>query len=241
MVREDLDIDITQGYMQLDSSFEGDEIENARDAIDQMTISMIEMYESYDIDRSDIRLLLIGKSLGGAKFYRMIYENALDLSEFLKVGVVFVDTHSVPPADEGKPGWNGPAGNKYIHFTGTGGLNSTYNLTWFGDVDDSGFDSLFNSKDEQGDLESKIRIFNIYSRRVYSTKVGSILGYNFSDAYENLHAVNWGGYVFDGDQYMNGMIYNLEDSKWQAVTHFNIDNCRETRNLIRDAISYIRY
>lgn len=240
MGHEDLEVDSSTSYARLRSNFQGDEIAKAMDKINALAS---DMEEEFGANRSDVRLLLVGKSLGGAKFYRMLFEYAEELAELKKVAVVFVDSHSDPPADEGRPGWNGPPLNDYVYFTGSGGSNSTFNLAWLSELD-----SNFNSASEQGDSDSKLRIYNIYSRRIYEDgltyiwrKIKSILGYSFRDAYLNLHAVNWHGYSYDGYSYSNGKVFNLETGRQERVTHFNIDNCRETSNLIREAIIYIRH
>ena len=67
-------------------------------------------------------------------------------------------------------------------------------------------------------------------------KLASILGYKFTSAYRNLHAMDWNGYSYNGNTYINNKVYNLGSGTYQAVTHFNIDKARETMNLIEEAI-----
>jgi len=225
-------------YEEMDSSFTGfgvDEVDTGMHIINELAAT----FETYGIGKSDIKLVMVGKSLGAAKSYKMLYKFAYDINDYEKVAVVLVDAHCVPPSDEGDGGWN-----NYVYFTGSSGdYNSTYNMAW-----QERWTSAFNSSDAQSYANNKLRIYNIYSRRCYKRlpsgfpfwgicmKVASILGYKFTSAYRNLHAMDWNGYSYNGNTYINNQVYNLNSGTYQAVTHFNIDKARETRNLIEEAI-----
>jgi len=249
MGAEDLDVDSSTSYAEL-PSFGVNKMANAMAKINDLTSTMVYTHKGFGANRSDVRLLLVGKSLGGAKFYRILYARAKELDEFYKVGVVLVDSHCVGPADEGDCcKWNGPRWPfraDYVYFThrkadgdcddcGDDCGDDCFNLGWLDRWND-----YFNSQSEQGESDSRLRIFNIYSRRLYDGKITSILGYSFRDAYMNLHAVDWDGYSYDNVTYTNGVVHNLKTGDPEAVTHWNIAYCRETSNLIREAIRYIR-
>lgn len=221
-------------YEEMDSSFTGfgvNEVDTGMHVINELAAT----FGTYGIGKSDIKLVMVGKSLGAAKSYKMLYKFAYDINDFEKVAVVLVDAHCVPPSDEGDGGWN-----NYVYFTGiSGDYNSTYNMAW-----QERWTSAFNSSDAQSYANNKLRIYNIYSRRCYKRlpifgtcmKLASILGYKFTSAYRNLHAMDWNGYSYNGNTYINNQVYNLGSGTYQAVTHFNIDKARETMNLIEEAI-----
>ncbi|MBN2532947.1 MAG: hypothetical protein JXB88_08650 [Spirochaetales bacterium] len=62
-----------------------------------------DLVDDYGIPKSQLLCLLIGKSLGGAKTYRMIAKNESFFDDFARVAVVLVDPHEPgTPGDEGQ-------------------------------------------------------------------------------------------------------------------------------------------
>jgi hypothetical protein len=76
-------------------------------------------------DPSQISLLIVGKSLGGAKMYRFLYKYYNELRSFVRVSVVLVDPHEpIVPGDNGDTAeWY-----DFVYFK-----NGKYRLKWWED------------------------------------------------------------------------------------------------------------
>jgi hypothetical protein len=112
---------------------------------------------------SSLRLLIIGKSLGGAKMYRFFYQYNAYLKTFGKVAAAFVDAHEpIVPGDDGDKGkWY-----DYVYFSG-----GSHNLNWWTDA--------WGASANQTDDTAKLRVYCIHQRNQWP------LGYSMSSAYRN--------------------------------------------------------
>jgi hypothetical protein len=124
-------------------------------------------------DRANLRLLLVGKSLGGANMYKFLELFSGELNDFKKVALVLVDAH-----EPGEPGDEGHTGDcddyDFVCFS-----DCEYCLTWFNTYNDD-----FNYASQQESDDSKLRVFNIYQRN------DNIKGYSFPNAYSNNNLSN---------------------------------------------------
>lgn len=112
--------------------------------------------------KSELGLLVIGKSMGGAKTYKMIHEYQTTFDDFKKVHVVLIDAHEGP-----QPGNQGYSGKwyDYVHFdNNTKYKTRDYDLTYTSRYTNYG---------------SKLRVYNTYQRD------DALEGYTFRKAYRN--------------------------------------------------------
>lgn len=84
---------------------------------------------AYGKPRSQLNLLIIGKSLGGAKTYKMSHTYHESFNDFNKVAMVLVDPH-----EPGAPGDQGRADYwyDYVHFRRHSSWAGNYDLTFTG-------------------------------------------------------------------------------------------------------------
>ena len=131
-------------------------LEFAMDKID-------EAVDSYSKPISELRLLIIGKSIGGAKSYKLIHKNAQSYSHFLKTAMVLVDVHEpIAPGNEGICGY----WYDYVYFhCDNYSWNQHFDLQW---------PSSFNN------FGDKLAIFNLYQRH------NGVKGYSLNYADENI-------------------------------------------------------
>jgi hypothetical protein len=125
-------------------------------------------------DPANFPLLLVGKSRGAAKLYRMLYDNAAGFARFRRVAAVLVDTH-----DAGSPGDDGTTGTWHdcVYFDG-----GTYHLKWWS--------GRWGAADTQAQAAARLRVYAVYQRRKWPK------GYAFPHAFANLHLT--GGAVDHG-------------------------------------------
>lgn len=117
--------------------------------------------------RSNLLLLLVGKSLGGAKTYKMMYNYASSFDDFYRTAVVLIDSHE-PIA----PGKYGRANRwyDYVMFRrNSSSWRKNYDLKWQSRWDSFG---------------SKLAIYNTYQRKHWPQ------GYSFSAATVNTRVNN---------------------------------------------------
>ena len=116
---------------------------------------------SYGLPKSSLSVLVIGKSLGGAKTYKFANDQAGLLDDFYRSAVVTVDAHEPgAPGDEGRCNY----WYDYVRFRcDSSGWNDHYDLAWR---------SVWNDRANAGRLE----FFNVYQRNEWPR------GYRFSDA-----------------------------------------------------------
>ena len=111
-------------------------------------------------------LLLVGKSLGGAKIYKFMYEYAEYLKQFATVAGVLVDAHAPPPVGPGNKGktdkWY-----PYIHLSG-----GDHNLTWWTDQ--------WGPHADQRKADARLRLYATYQRNKYPR------GYRLEYAHKNV-------------------------------------------------------
>lgn len=112
--------------------------------------------------KSELGLLVIGKSMGGAKTYKMIHDYQTTFDDFKKVHVVLIDAHEGP-----QPGNQGYSGKwyDYVHFD-----NNTKYIT-------RDYDLTYTSR--YYNYGSKLRVYNTYQRD------DLLEGYTFRKAYRN--------------------------------------------------------
>lgn len=117
---------------------------------------------SSSLPLAEQNLVLIGKSLGGARTFKMINSYASYFKKFKRVAVVLVDAHEpfIPGAYGRANRWY-----DYVIFAGSGGIYN-YDLKMTATLSSYG---------------SKLRIFNIYQRE------DLIRGYAFTAAYKNIN------------------------------------------------------
>lgn len=120
-----------------------------------------DMVNAYGVSKSQLICLLIGKSLGGAKTYRMIAKNEPFFDDFARVAVVLVDPHEPgAPGDEGRCNY----WYDYVKFRcHSSDWNGNYDLAW---------QSAWNDMIINGRLE----FYNIFQRSHWPR------GYMFTDA-----------------------------------------------------------
>jgi|GEM_PF-5904826 len=108
-----------------------------------------------------LALFIVGKSLGGAKMYRLLHDKAEYLKQFAKVAVELVDPHEpLAPGNSGEPDrWY-----DYVHFS-----DDKSNLTWWNEQWGAAADQSLKS--------SRMRFFSIHQRN------GWPKGYSMKDAY----------------------------------------------------------
>ncbi len=99
-------------------------------------------------DPSSMGLLIVGKSLGGAKMYRFIYKEIGILKQFAGVAVVLVDAHEpIVPGNKGKKGkWY-----NYVYFT-----RARHRLKWW--------QGKWGPHGDQASKKAKLRFHVIYQR-----------------------------------------------------------------------------
>lgn len=160
---------------------------------------------------SNLKLLIVGKSYGGAKMYKYLESCNNILKKFKKVALVLVDSHEpIIPGDDGDP----DRSYDYVNFDNNDDLDGDYyNLQWR-DEWEQVFQLPANSAPDQ---KTKLKVFNIF-QRIDGTK-----GYSFYNA----HSVN-------------KKLFNMNYSN-QEPEHMGIDNCKETIHLICKAIDYLNY
>ncbi len=119
-------------------------------------------------DPADLRLCIIGKSLGGAKMYRFFYQYADYLKTFGKVATALVDPHEpIIPGDSGKEGkWY-----DYVYFSG-----GSATLAWWTDK--------WGPSGDQSTPTATLRVYTIYQRNEWPK------GYNLNSAYKNTSLTN---------------------------------------------------
>jgi hypothetical protein len=100
---------------------------------------------------ASLRLLIVGKSLGGAKMYRFLYQYSDYLKTFEKVATALVDPHEpIVPGDEGDQGkWY-----EFVYFSG-----GSATLKWWPDK--------WGPSADQSNSDAKLRIYNIYQRNAW--------------------------------------------------------------------------
>jgi hypothetical protein len=120
-----------------------------------------DMVNAYGISKSKLICLLIGKSLGGAKIYRMIAKNESFFDDFARVAVVLVDPHEPgAPGDEGRCNY----WYDYVKFRcHSSDWNGNYDLAW-----QSVWDNMI--------INRRLEFYSIYQRGSWPR------GYKFTDA-----------------------------------------------------------
>jgi len=125
----------------------------------------------FGLPKSELLCLVIGKSLGGAKTYKMLASNASFFDDFYRNSVITVDAHEpVAPGDEGRcERWY-----DYVYFRcHSSDWNGHYDLAW---------KSAWNTMV----ANDQIGFFNMYQRDDWPR------GYSFSTA-----DYNWRIYGYD--------------------------------------------
>jgi hypothetical protein len=131
----------------------------------------------FGLPESELLCLVIGKSLGGAKTYKMLASNASFFDDFYRNSIVTVDAHEpVAPGDEGRcEYWY-----DYVYFRcHSSDWNGHYDLAWR---------SAWNTMD----ANNQIGFFTMYQRGEWPR------GYSFSTA-----DVNWRIYGYDHSDIAN--------------------------------------
>jgi len=116
-------------------------------------------------DPSELAILVVGKSLGGAKMYRFSYEHADLLRQFAGWATVLVDPHEpIIPGDEGDTGhWY-----DFVRFKGGG-----HKLKWW--------ESEWGPHADQRTAGAKLRFYVTYQRNEWPR------GYNLATPYKRLN------------------------------------------------------
>jgi hypothetical protein len=111
------------------------------------------------VRKSDLSALVVGKSLGGAKTYKLLADNADYFNGFYRTAVAIVDAHEPgAPADAGRCDY----WYDYVRFRcNSSDWNGNYDLAWR-----SSWDSIANS--------GRLKFFNVYQRD------DNIAGYSFT-------------------------------------------------------------
>jgi hypothetical protein len=112
------------------------------------------------MDPTQLCLLVVGKSLGGAKMYRFFFQYADYLKFFHKIALILVDAH-----EPGAPGNEGDVDKwyDYVHFS------SGHQLKWW--------TYKWGPAESQLDASAKIRVYVIYQRNDWPR------GYGMREAY----------------------------------------------------------
>lgn len=121
------------------------------------------MREASGYSHHELGLVIIGKSMGGAKTYKMVHDYHGHLDDYKRVSMVLIDAH-----EGGAPGNQGISGKwyDYVHLA-----NNT--SSWSRD-----YDLSFLMR--HGNYGSKLRIYNTYQRD------DGLKGYTFTRAYRNI-------------------------------------------------------
>jgi hypothetical protein len=106
------------------------------------------------VSASKLGLLLVGKSLGGAKLYNFAYKYAAYLKQFKGVAVALVDAHD--PAPQHGPGNSGSTGKWYKHVYLEGGGHF---LKWW--------QSEWGAHTDQQKIKARWRFHAIYQRNKF--------------------------------------------------------------------------
>lgn len=121
----------------------------------------------YNKNPSELLLLLVGKSMGGAKTYKMLYNHSSAFDDFYRTAVVLIDSHE--PVAPGKYGRADYWYDYVIFRRNSSSWRKNYDLKW---------QTRWNS------FGSKLAIYNTYQRKEWPQ------GYSFSSARENTRIYN---------------------------------------------------
>ena len=124
-----------------------------------------DLIERNGSDPSALGLLLVGKSLGGAKLYRFMHDYAEYLKRFAALAGVLVDAHAPNPVGPGNEGDTGEW-YKYVHLSG-----GDHHLTWWEDK--------WGPHGDQREPDARLRLYATYQRNSYPR------GYRLNTAFEN--------------------------------------------------------
>ena len=185
------------------------ELEDYEDDIDSMVYANL-------CEKSNINILLVGKSYGGAKLYLLLFELAAKLNDFRKVAVVFVDAHDPHPFGPGSE----DIPNYWFQYVVFSGSYPSHNLMWH-----PWWQNTFglSSASDQQRSTAQLRIYNLYQRDDRLTAEG----YSFVSAYKNID--------LSGQE-----VTHYVDGLREDVAHMNIETSTDTVELIQEAFRFLK-